>query len=31
MFEIVLTYKTKELLYKTEQLFESLKDENEAE
>lgn len=27
---ILLTCKTKELLYNTEQLFESFKDENEA-
>lgn len=31
MYEILLTCKTKELSYKTEQFFESLKDENEAE
>lgn len=31
MFEILLTCKTEELLYHTEQLFESLKDENEAD
>lgn len=31
MFEIVLTCKVEELLYNTEQLFKTLKDENEAE
>lgn len=31
MFEILLTCKTEELLYNTEQLFDSLEDEHEAE
>lgn len=31
MFEILLTCTTEELLYNTEELLDSLKDENEAE